>query len=235
MAKQLPRIDPEAEIASMHGVADLVRHLGRGALATVAGGLAGAGNFPRGADAMEAARQAVTEGLSPNDLSPEGIKTVQDKVAPIYHALMDTGPTVHIGGQDIKTPTMGENMDRLGSAYRTGVQSDADLAGKYLGPQAAGIVGAAGEAAPNAILPEGGAEREVTGRMPAGVGEMMNLGHERLLEDGANASTLAREATARRRMAEEGIQPEPYTEPFQGRQAEHEGAVAARQKPAHTI
>lgn len=235
MGKQLPRIDPEEQIAQLHGANDLVRHLGQGALAQIAGGLAGLGNFPGGADRMEAARQAVTEGLSPGDLSPEGIKTVQDKVAPIYHALMDdSGPTVSVGGHDLTMPTLGQSLDSLRSKYGEGVQADADLAGKYLDPSVAGMVGAVGEAAPSAIFPEGGAERAVASRLPARAGEMMGLGTDPLLEDGANARTLAREAEARRRMTEEGVHPEPYAEPFAGRQAEHEGAVAQREK-GHTI
>lgn len=236
MANKIPRIDPEEQITNLRGAEDLIRHLGRGALSTVVGGLAGLGNFPRGADAMEAARQAVTEGLAPGELSPEGIQIIQNRVAPAYHAIMDnSGPEISSHGQHFTNPTLGQNIDRFGDIYRTGVQHDADLIGKYMGPEAAGLVGAVGEAAPNAMFPEAGAERAVAGKLPVGVGEMMNLSRERLLDDGANAATLAKEATARRRMAEEGIEPTPYAEPFAGRQAEHESAVAQRQRPSHTI
>lgn len=75
---------------------------------------------------------------APGELSPAGQETIRNTVAPVYRGVQDTFHTKDIG-----------------DAYSGGAQSLADLAGKYLGPQAAGVTGAIADTAPMLVTPEG--------------------------------------------------------------------------------
>lgn len=156
-----------------------------------------------------AAVERTQEQLGPHDLGDAGIKAVQS-IAPLYRGV--TGSPV------------GQAASWLGDRYSEGVNTDADLVGKYLGPAAGGLTQAAGAVAPMLAGPgEGEAAAPAARALPSYF--------EPLLADGAHEGTLAREAAANARRAEDGlpVADVPPSE-FQGRQAEHEGAVARREK-----
>jgi hypothetical protein len=147
------------------------------------------------------------EAFGPHSLGASGIQAIKD-IAPIYRGVTE-GP-------------LGAATHHLGEMYSQGVSTDADLVGKYLGQTAGGLTQAAGAVAPMLAGPgEGKAVEEAATHVPGYF--------DPLLADGAHAGTLEREAAANARRAEDGLPVgEAPPSEFQGRQAEHEGAVAQR-------
>lgn len=167
-----------------------------------------------GADAASGAVDSTAKRLGPTSLGAAGIDAVKS-VAPIYRGIAE-GP-------------IGQASNWLGDKYGEGVSADADLAGKYLGETAGGLTQAAGAVAPMLAGP-GEAEAGVEAR------SALPSHFAPLLEDGAHAGTLEREAAANARRAQDGIPvgDVPPSE-FAGRQAEHEGTVAQRMKTPRQI
>lgn len=176
-------------------------------------GIKGLSTLPQGTDAATKAISDYQNKYSPKDLSPEGIDTIRNTVAPIYRGVQDTFHT-----------------KALADAYNQGAQSFSDLVGKYLGPEAAGVAGVVADTAPMMITPEG-----LLGKSAANTAKLIPK-LTPLLDDGATTGTLSREAAANSRRAEDGLPvgDVPPSE-FQGRQAEHEGAVAQRMVPSRQI
>ena len=129
----------DTNVPDIHsGALDVAGHV-LGSLGVQAlSGIKGLSVLPQGADAMAQAVRDYQDKYSPGELSPEGISTIRDTVAPFYRGVQDTFHT-----------------KQLGDAYNQGAQSFSDLAGKYLGPKAAGYAGALADVAPMMITPEG--------------------------------------------------------------------------------
>lgn len=165
--------------------------------------------LPGGSGDPAKAIAAYQAKYGPGELSQAGQQTIRDTVAPKYRAMQDLLHTRELGG-----------------AYGEGAQHFSDLAGRYLGPEAAGIAGAAADVAPMMITPGGILAKGAT---EAGAGVVRDF--TPLLDDGAHQGTLVREAAANARRAQDGLDvgDVPPSE-FAGRQAEHEGAVAQRMK-----
>lgn len=200
-------------VSDNHGFSDFAGHVAKTMGVQALSGIKGLSELPHGMDAAADAIKQYQEKYGPGDLTPEGADYIRGTVAPLYNAVKRAAP---LAGAMVPGAT-------AAAAYPHAVSGAADLAGKYLGAPAAGAVGAVGEAAPYAGFPEGEAAPYA--------GELAGLSTEPLLADGANARTLAKEGEAARRRAQEGTQQDLYSEPFQGRQAEHEGAVALRNAP----
>lgn len=201
-----PALDYEGNpVGAAQVLGALAHQLGAQSLA----GWEGIKHLPEGADAAASAVHDTAERLGPHDLGESGVRAVQS-IAPLYRGVADS--------------PVGSAATWLGNKYSEGVNADADLVGKYLGQTAGGLTQAAGAVAPM-LTPQGEERAAVapTGALPSYF--------EPLLGDGAHAGTLEREATANARRAEDGIPVAdvPLSE-FAGRQAEHEGAVAGRER-----
>jgi hypothetical protein len=193
------------------GAAEVVGALARNLGAQSLGGWAGMRELlaGHGLDKATDAIQRTAAAGQQQELSDAGQRAVRS-IAPIYRGAADS--------------PLGAAAARLADKYSEGVNTDADLMGKYLGPAAGGLTQAAGAVAPMLAGPgEEKAALEPPGALPSYF--------EPLLEDGAHTGTLEREAAANARRAEDGI-PVADVQPseFAGRQAEHEGAVARRDK-----
>lgn len=217
----------EKYVNPVKGALDVGRALGQGVGTQIGSGLAGIGSAVRhlsmdkGADAVA----QFQKDHAPDPLSPEGIKAIQ-AIAPTFYSVANS--------------KLGQGAADLGNTYNDAVNKVAHV-GSVLSPELGAGIYAAGTAAPNAAFPEG-AEGEAA--IKAGASALKDVapaaGREAspvlgalptapLLEDGANARTLAREQAANARRAQDGLTTgEVPTSDFAGRQAEHEGAVAAR-------
>lgn len=132
---------------------DLIRKYGKGALdiggalahglgSQILSGYAGLTALPHGMDAAADAVHQAQDKWGVHDLSPEGVDTIK-AIAPAYRAVA-AGP-------------VGRAAKAVGDTYNDSVNQYADLASKYLSPEAGGQVAAAGAALPQAFMP-GGAE-----------------------------------------------------------------------------
>jgi GNAT superfamily N-acetyltransferase len=129
-------------IADAHGLGEVARHLAKTLGVQALSGIKGLSVLPQGMDAAADAVRKYQEQYSPSmDLSPEGQQYIQHTVAPLYNG--------------VKGSAAGKFASGLSSDYGQGVQQFSDLAGKYLGPQAAGAVGATGDVLPYLMTPEG--------------------------------------------------------------------------------
>jgi GNAT superfamily N-acetyltransferase len=176
---------------------------------------------------MDAAADAIAkyqQQYGPGDLSQEGADYIRNRVAPLYNAASKATKLVAPMFQGAT----------LAAIYPEAVDKAAAAAGR-IHPNLGGVVGAVGETAPY-INPEFGAAKDAESAA-AGAGKelLSKYGTSPVLPDGATERTLAREAAANQRRAAMGI-PAPEVPPsdFSGRQAEHEGAVAQRNRqPAY--
>lgn len=96
------------------------------------------------------------EKYGPHDLSPAGQETIRNTVAPVYRGIQDTFHTKDIG-----------------DAYGAGAQQFSDLAGKYLGPEAAGVAGSIADTAPMMVTPEGLLGKSVAGAAEREIPKML--------------------------------------------------------------
>lgn len=138
---QVPRLlEQYPELSNLNGSADLAAHIGKTLGVQALSGIKGITELPHGAEAAAKAISDYQEKYAPDRPSDAAIKTIQH-VAPLFRAAAAS--------------PVGQYAHQLGQAYGEGSRHLSDLAGKYLGPSAAGVVGAVADAAPMAITPEG--------------------------------------------------------------------------------
>lgn len=194
------------------GALQVAGTIGQGLTGQILSGIKGLSVLPQG---TEAAADAVNDyqkkwsELGNPLMGKAGVQAIQD-IAPAFRGAAAS--------------PLGTAAHRLSSGYGEGSQKWSDLAGKYLGTPAAGAVGATADVLPYLMQPEGLLGKSALEAAPA-----VTRSFEPLLEDGAHAGTLAREQAAAARRAEDGVRSsDALPSEFQGRQAEHEGAVARR-------
>jgi GNAT superfamily N-acetyltransferase len=154
---RIPGLDLEQSkliAPGLQGAGEVAGHIGKSVGVQALSGIKGLSVLPQGTDAAaEAIREYQKQNGPSMDLSPHGIQFIQDVVAPIYNG--------------IGTSTLGKLAHNIGADYGEGVQKWSDLAGKYLGPGAAGAVGAAGNVLPFMMTPEGMLGKEAAAAAPA--------------------------------------------------------------------
>lgn len=162
-------------------VSHVLKSLGVNALS----GIKGISTLPQGADAATKAIEDYQSKYGPSmDLSPAGQEYVRNTVAPLYSAIGNSG--------------VGRAMHGASQDYGEGAQHLSDLVGKYLGPSAAGAIGATADVAPYLIQPEALAGAAMSAKV---VPRMLSDEVPRVLQDGSTIAGLMREGVAAKRSA----------------------------------
>jgi hypothetical protein len=117
-------------------------------------------------------------GLEGPELGEAGQRLIR-AIAPAYY--------------QYKSSPVGRAISKVGDYYDQGVQQDADLVAKYLGPEAGGVVSAAGTVAPMLIPGPGGKEKALetaATERALGDGSMLNVGLNQGQEGQAGFRTM---------------------------------------------
>lgn len=131
--------------------------------------------------------QGQDTNIQPPELGKAGIEAVKS-IAPMYY--------------DIKNGPIGKAAGWMGDRYGEGVNQDADLVSRYLGPEAGGEVAALGAVAPMAIGPGGEGKAAEEAIAPSVTRALESATAPRDAIHNSTMSALDREGVATKRSAE---------------------------------